>query len=494
MVKHKSIYEFLKILKYKIDLNRFKFQYKLLYRLGIYLKKFYKKRIGFNIVNLRSKNLNIDILEGSFRKLPSMWVKLSNSGDSLILWVPNKSLIVIICGWINFSGKVITLMIKEIEIGNRGSKSITILIKNVVVKEPRVYGSWHHSFFGMCLRCTLNNLKINCQVNILSNKINTYKFFTTLIVNGDSHKNNTFLAPIRTQKINPWFITGFSVGESCFHVFIAKNEKSKVGYIIQLIFSITLHKKDKALLEEIQNFFNVGMIYKHGSHSIQFIVRSVKDLAVIINHFDKFPLLSQKKADFLLWKEVFYLMLNKEHMTQEGLHKIVAIRASMNMGLSSELQTAFLNLIPASRPKVANKTIQDPNWLSGFTTAEGCFFINIGKATTKVGFAVSLIFHITQHSRDKQLIKNLIEYLECGFIIIRSRQKAVDLKVTKFSDIYNKIIPFFKKHPIKGAKSEDFKDFCLVADMMKEKKHLTTEGLNQIKLIKAGMNKGRKFS
>ena len=57
-----DIYEFLKILKYKIDLNRFKFQYKLLYRLGIYLKKFYKKRIEFNIINLRSKNFNIDIL------------------------------------------------------------------------------------------------------------------------------------------------------------------------------------------------------------------------------------------------------------------------------------------------------------------------------------------------------------------------------------------------------------------------------------------------
>ena len=122
-----------------------------------------------------------------------------------------------------------------------------------------------------------------------------------------------------------------------------------------------MHKKDKALLEEIKNFFNVGSIYKHGSHSIQFIVRSIKDLAVIINHFDKFPLLSEKKADFLLGKKVFYLMLNKEHMKQEGLRKIVAIRASMNRGLSSELQTAFLNVIPASRPKIANKTIQDPN-------------------------------------------------------------------------------------------------------------------------------------
>ena len=29
---------------------------------------------------------------------------------------------------------------------------------------------------------------------------------------------------------------------------------------------------------------------------------------------------------------------------------------------------------------------------------------------------------------------------------------------------------------------------------MKQKKHLTAEGLDQIRKIKAGMNKGRKFS
>jgi hypothetical protein len=42
------------------------------------------------------------------------------------------------------------------------------------------------------------------------------------------------------------------------------------------------------------------------------------------------------------------------------------------------------------------------------------------------------------------------------------------------------------------VKAQDFKDFCKVADLMKEKKHLTEEGLEQIKLIKAGMNTWRK--
>ena len=49
----------------------------------------------------------------------------------------------------------------------------------------------------------------------------------------------------------------------------------------------------------------------------------------------------------------------------------------------------------------------------------------------------------------------------------------------------------FKKYPIPGVKALDFKDFCRAAELMKEKKHLTPEGLEQIKKIKAGMNSKR---
>ena len=86
---------------------------------------------------------------------------------------------------------------------------------------------------------------------------------------------------------------------------------------------------------------------------------------------------------------------------------------------------------------------------------------------------------------------SLIEYFDCGRIFKHSENTVV-FSVTKFIDIVENIIPFFKKYQIHGVKAKDFEDFCLVAELMKEKKHLTSEGLKQIKKKKAGMNIGRK--
>jgi hypothetical protein len=46
-------------------------------------------------------------------------------------------------------------------------------------------------------------------------------------------------------------------------------------------------------------------------------------------------------------------------------------------------------------------------------------------------------------------------------------------------------------YSIIGVKALDFKDFCIAADMMKDKKHLIKEGLDVIHKIKTGMNRGR---
>jgi hypothetical protein len=41
----------------------------------------------------------------------------------------------------------------------------------------------------------------------------------------------------------------------------------------------------------------VGQIYNNGNGAYQYRVYSMKDLSVIIAHFDKYPLLTQKLAD-----------------------------------------------------------------------------------------------------------------------------------------------------------------------------------------------------
>jgi hypothetical protein len=72
-------------------------------------------------------------------------------------------------------------------------------------------------------------------------------------------------------------------------------------------------------------------------------------------------LLTQKRADYLLFKQVVAIMNNKEHITSEGLQKIVNIRASMNKGLTETLSTNFPGIIPAVRPLVESIKIPDSN-------------------------------------------------------------------------------------------------------------------------------------
>jgi hypothetical protein len=94
--------------------------------------------------------------------------------------------------------------------------------------------------------------------------------------------------------------------------------------------------------------------------------------------------------------------------------KIVAIKASLNLGLSDELKCSFPGVKPVPRPLVTDQEIKNPYWVSGFVTGEGCFHINTFKSKTKVGFAVNLNFYITQHLRDTELMESLVKYLNCG--------------------------------------------------------------------------------
>jgi hypothetical protein len=165
-------------------------------------------------------------------------------------------------------------------------------------------------------------------------------------------------------KLNPHSVTGFSDGEACFILSILKS-RTKSGFSVVVRFKISLHEKDRALLESLKAYFNgVGSITKHGENAIQYRVNSQKDLMIIIDHFYKYPLITQKWADYALFKHAFNLISSKEHLTAEGLQKLVAIKASMNNGLTEELKAAFPNTIPFQRPKVMDGVIKDPRWVA----------------------------------------------------------------------------------------------------------------------------------
>lgn len=187
---------------------------------------------------------------------------------------------------------------------------------------------------------------------------NTRRAFSSRSQEGvtkDCNKPNLYL--------NPLYVTGFADAESSFTVSIYKNETSKLGWRVKPYFSIELHKEDLIILNSIQSFFSVGTIRNRarGGENI-YSVNDLKDLInIIIPHFDKHPLLTNKRADFELFKEVVTIMNNKEHLTKEGLTKIISIRASMNKGLSETLYNQFPAIVPVVRPSLDSCTILDSN-------------------------------------------------------------------------------------------------------------------------------------
>ncbi len=166
----------------------------------------------------------------------------------------------------------------------------------------------------------------------------------------------------RKVKLNPSFVSGLTDGDGSFIISVFRHKDYKTGWCVKAIFKIGLHEKDKVLLEQVKAYFDGGNLSKDKS-AILYRVESIENLTTIINHFDMYPLITQKLADYKLFKQAFMLVLKKEHLTIEGLRKILSIKASMNNGLSDELKAAFQDIIPVQRPSsvLEDCQIKDPH-------------------------------------------------------------------------------------------------------------------------------------
>lgn len=264
---------------------------------------------------------------------------------------------------------------------------------------------------------------------------------------------------------------------------------------MEVIYQIGLHKKDLELLKLIQTFFGgIGIISTYSNDMCAFRVSSpTQILDKIMPHFNKYNLITQKQADYLLFKKIVLLIAQGEHLKVEGLQAIINIRASLNLGLSEGLKAAFPNTIPVVRPIIPLAEIPHPEWMAGFITGEGCFFIKLNKGRNRAGAGVQLVFQVSQHIRDEALLKSFVIFFKCGQYIKPLQKEWGYFQCTKFSDIYSILIPFFSQHSIRGVKAKDFSDWVRAAELINKGDHLTIEGSSKIISIKAGMNTGRKL-
>lgn len=128
--------------------------------------------------------------------------------------------------------------------------------------------------------------------------------------------------------LNPNWVSGFSEGDSSFHLSISSNTNR-----VRIIYSIGLNNRDLPLILKIQKFFGgIGKIsYYAKNNAVQYTVAGNKDINVtLVPHFDTYGFCGNKLPNYLIWREILLLVNSKAHLTTEGLSTIKGLKSNLN--------------------------------------------------------------------------------------------------------------------------------------------------------------------
>ncbi|MFH0827100.1 MAG: LAGLIDADG family homing endonuclease [Candidatus Omnitrophota bacterium] len=142
---------------------------------------------------------------------------------------------------------------------------------------------------------------------------------------------------LKSIMLNPWYITGFADGEAAFTY-------SRQGGTFALYFAIKQREDNQKIVEEIQRHFDfVGDIYKgrdkkgsfkaeHTKPSFYYRVTRINELKRIMEHFDKYPLQSEKKQEvYNVWREmVMHKLENYRKVDYDKLRSLAERLSHLN--------------------------------------------------------------------------------------------------------------------------------------------------------------------
>ena len=96
--------------------------------------------------------------------------------------------------------------------------------------------------------------------------------------------------------------------------------------------------------------------------------------------------------------------------------------------------------------------------------------------------------------KDKEILYRLKDFFGCGSVYFQKDSRPNHQNCYRY-EVYNRdeldkiIIPFFKKYPpIFHSKKNDFRIFCKMFEMIKNKDHLTAIGLKKLFALKKHMH------
>ncbi len=128
--------------------------------------------------------------------------------------------------------------------------------------------------------------------------------------------------------LDPWYVTGLSDGDAAFTY-------SRSGKQLALYYSLKMTAAERPMLERIQRFFGAGKLYdvvarapraNSGFTKEALLYRATRrsELAVILAHFDRYPLQSSKALQYRIWREMVLLKQSFRAVDREKLESLAA--------------------------------------------------------------------------------------------------------------------------------------------------------------------------
>ncbi len=130
-----------------------------------------------------------------------------------------------------------------------------------------------------------------------------------------------------------WYLAGFTDGEGSFNVStINRNQDFKTGWKISLSFNIS--QKDETVLHLFKKVLRCGSLRKRKDGVVYFEVRRIDELKnIVIPFFEQFPIRSvSKRKQYEVFREIVKIVSLKQHLTLEGLKKILTLRQTIKVG------------------------------------------------------------------------------------------------------------------------------------------------------------------
>jgi hypothetical protein len=130
-------------------------------------------------------------------------------------------------------------------------------------------------------------------------------------------------------------------------------------------------------------------------------------------------------------------------------------------------------------------------WVVGFVDGEGCFYVGINPhPEMSCQFQVLPEFTVVQHRRDIQLLHALKKFFGCG-VVRQNHGDRMAYRVRALNHLSERIVPFFEKHSLRSKKRVDFARFRKILSLINQGRHLTPQGIQEIREIASVMNTGR---